>query len=96
MKTIDNNILGSDLTNFHSGVNLGYSLGSWNEDADIIKSVNSIAERNSHSPFCRGIITGYERAMLDHRQEKHFERDQRLKELHKAQDHSKDQKELER
>lgn len=96
MKTTDDNYMVSEMINFQSGVNLGYSLGLWNENPEVIQTVNTIANKNLHLPFCRGLTKGYERAMLDRRQEKHFERDQRLKELHKAQDHSKDQKELER
>ena len=96
METLDNKDTASEIINFQSGVNLGYSLGLWNETPEVIQTVNTIANKNSHLPFCRGLNKGYERAMLDRREEKHFVRDQRMNEILIAQNKTKDEKDLER
>ena len=96
MKTLDNNYTASEIINFQSGVNLGYSLGLWNETTEVITTVNSIANKNSHLPFCRGLNKGYERAMLDRSQEKQSGLDQRMNEIFFAQNKNKDEKDLER
>lgn len=96
MNTLDDNYTASEIINFQSGVNLGHSLGSWNENPELIQIVNSIAKRNPHLSFCRGITKGYERALLDRSKEKHSELDQRMNEIFIAQSKSKDEKDLER
>ncbi len=96
MKTIDDNYTASDMIDFQSGVNLGYSLGEWNENPEIIQTVNLIAKRNPHLTFCRGITKGYEKALLDRSKEKHSELDQRMNEISMAQNKTKDEKDLER
>lgn len=96
MKTLDDNYTASDMTDFQSGVNLGYSLGEWNENPELIQTVNSIAKRNPHLTFCRGITKGYERALHDRSQEKHSELDQRMNEIFIAQNKNKDEKDWER
>ena len=96
MKTTDDNYTATEIINFQSGVNLGYSLGLWNENPEVIQTVNSIANKNTHLPFCRGLNKGYERAMLDRREEKHFVRDKRMNEIFLAQNKTKNEKDLER
>ncbi len=96
MKTIDDNPTALDMIDFQSGVNLGYSLGEWNENPELIQTVNLIAKRNPHLSFCRGITKGYERALLDRSKEKDLEHDQRMNEILIAQNKTKDEKDLER
>lgn len=96
MKTQDENYTASEIVNFQSGVNLGHSLGLWNENPELIKIVNSIAKRNPHLSFCRGITKGYERALLNRSKDKHSELDQRMNEISMAQNKTKDEKDLER
>ncbi len=96
METKDDNYTASDMVNFQSGVNLGYSLEEWGESPELVQTVNSIAKRNAHLTFYRGITKGYERALLDRSKEKHSELDQRMSEIFIAQNKTKDEKDLER
>jgi len=83
METIDDKYSANELTNYKSGVNLGYSMESWNMNPRVIETINSIVRQNPHSAFCRGVNKGLERAVLEQDKEQNDQFDSRMSELNK-------------
>ncbi len=95
MEAIYDNYSASDAVNFQSGVNLGYSLKSWNGKSKVLESVSAIIKRNPNSPFCRGISLGVEKAIQDIEKNNPDHFNDRMSELRKNRDNNKDSKEIE-
>lgn len=95
MNTIDDSVTTADLTNFQSGVNLGYSLGTWNNDQKVIDRVLSISNNNPQSPFCRGLNKGFEKTLLDKDKNQNHQFDERMSELKKTSNRDLDSKDIE-
>mgnify|MGYP000321336037 CR=1 FL=1 len=96
METINDKHSASDLINFKSGVNLGYSLGLWKRSPEIIESVNSLIKNNPQSAFYRGVNKGYERAVLELNNEVLLGKNNRMSELSRVNKKSKDNIDLDR
>jgi len=96
METINDKYSAFDLINFKSGVNLGYSLGSWKRSPEVIDSVNSLIKNNPQSAFYRGVIKGYERAVLELNNEVPLDGKNRMSELSRFSKKSKGNIDLDR
>lgn len=96
MKTTKENYTISDTINFKSGVNLGYSLGTWHDDPEILKTANSLVFRYQQHPFCRGLKVGFDKAHLHKRLEKEAKKNDRMDDVFKIHNESREQKDLER
>jgi len=96
MKTSEDNYTATDLVNFKSGVELGYSLAIWNEDQEILKSVNSLVFRYKEHPFCRGLRLGFDKAQIDQKRDKEVLSDERMDEIFKVHNHNRGHEDLER
>lgn len=96
MKTTDDNLTASDIINFKAGVELGYSLGTWNEDAEVLKSVNALVFRYQNHPFCRGLRGGFDKANLDKKLAKDKEIEERMDDVFKIHNEQREQNDLER
>lgn len=96
METINDKYSASDLINFKSGVNLGYSLGSWKRSPEVIESVNSLIRNNPQSAFYRGVNKGYERAILERKNEVSLDNYNRMSELGRFNNKNKDNLDLDR
>lgn len=96
MKTTDENYSATDMVNFKSGVELGYSLAIWNEDPEVLKSVNSLVFRYKQHPFCRGLRLGFDKAQIDQKREKKNSNELRMGELTNARNNNREHKDLER
>ena len=96
METINDKYSASDLINFKSGVNLGYSLGSWKRSPEVIESVNSLIRNNPKSAFYRGVYKGYERAVHERNNEVPVDKNDRMSELSRFSNDSKESIDLDR
>jgi len=96
MKTKDDTYTATDMIEYQSGVNTGYSLELSHENHILLETVQSIVNRNKEHPFCRGLRNGVEKAKLDRKQDKHLQRGQRLDELSMAQHKNRDHQDLDR
>jgi len=96
MESKEDKNVATELINFKSGINLGYSLASLDGDPNIINTIKSIVSNNPQSAYCRGINKGYERAILDRQNEMTLDSDNRMQELTKLKNKSKDNIDLDR
>ena len=96
MKTKDENYLVTDMVNFKSGVELGYSLAIWNEDPEVLKSVNLLVFRYKEHPFCRGLRLGFDKAQIDQKRGKKNSNELRMGELTNARNNNREHNDLER
>ena len=96
MKTKKENYTISDTINFKSGVELGYSLGTWNEDPEVLKSMNALVSCYTEHPFCRGLKAGFERAQVDKIRVNEAQKEERMNEVFNIHNQSREQKDLER
>ena len=96
MKTKKENYTATDMVNFKSGVELGYSLGTWNEDPEVLQSMNSLVSRYTEHPFCRGLKAGFEKAQIDKVHVKEAQKEERMNEVFSIHNESREHKDLER
>jgi len=96
MKTKKENYTATDMVNFKSGVELGYSLAIWNEDPEILKSVKALVFRYKEHPFCRGLRLGFDKAKMDQKREKESRSKERMDEIFKVHNAYREHEDLER
>jgi hypothetical protein len=96
MKTSENNYSATDMVNFKAGVELGYSLSIWNEDPEVLKSVNSLVFRYKEHPFCRGLRLGFDKAQIDQKKEKEVLSEERMSEIFNIHNNNREYEDLER